>query len=86
LSSSEVENLFIEDIIEGSLSREAGAEILPFTMTISSLRRKKLLEMIDNKDIDSKEMALAVRSYARLLAKKKENETVRPREESNNQS
>lgn len=63
-------------MIEGDTNSNSGitpSKTLPFSMTVSSLRRKKLLEIISgNSKIDKEEASQTVKSFSRLIGHKKD--------------
>lgn len=58
--------------MDGQLSREGDLKTLPFNMTISSLRRKKLLELIMNSEKDATSLQDNVKSFSHLILKRNE--------------
>ena len=64
---------FFRNMIEGNLNTDiASSDTLPFNMTVSSLRRKKLLEMmVNNNKMDKTEMISTMNSFGRLVHSKK---------------
>ena len=69
-------------MIEGDTNGNSGitpSKTLPFSMTVSSLRRKKLLEIISTSSkIDKEEANQTVKAFSRLVSTKKE-KTFDPR-------
>jgi hypothetical protein len=59
-------------MIEGNLSREGDLKTLPLSMTVSSLRRKKLLELIMNPQQSNQNLQDNVKGFARLIANRKD--------------
>lgn len=68
---------FFRNMIEGKMTREQASspqqtsETLPFTMTVSSLRRKKLLELLTSPSFDSQQSTNTIKAYGRLIMKKR---------------
>ena len=58
--------------MDGHLSREGDLKTLPFNMTISSLRRKKILELIMNSEKDASNLQESVKSFSHLIMNRKE--------------